>query len=212
MSGKKGGQTKRMPRNVERDQELRKERCDQILTAAVELFAKNGLADTKISDIAKKAGMSHGLVYNYFHSKEEIYISLLEKNLCRLKYEVERVNTQPIEANDKLALIAEQFQSGQWNDAIFHQIFIDQFFNSEHVSEDLKDSVKTKLDENVGLIASIFEEGQSEGIFIQEDARQLAFLFLSAIHSVVIATVRGLTLFEKPFDRQIVRLFMRRNG
>lgn len=36
---------------------------------------------TKISDIAQKAGMSYGLIYNYFKSKDEIYMSLIKRNL-----------------------------------------------------------------------------------------------------------------------------------
>jgi len=211
MNGKKGGHTTLMPRNIERDLELRRERCEQILTAALELFAKNGLADTTISDIAKKAKMSHSLVYNYFHSKEEIYITILERNLCRLKLLVEHAKSQPTDAYGQLALIAEPFQTGQWNDAIFHQLFIDQFFHSDSVGQELKDSVKEKINENIQLIASIFVEGQEKRLFVREDPQQLAFLFLSFIHSIVIAASRGLTLFEKPFDKQMLKLFLLRN-
>jgi AcrR family transcriptional regulator len=210
MHGKAAAQ--RMPRNIERDLELRKERCEQIISAAVELFAKNGLADTKISDIAAKANMSHGLVYNYFHSKEEIYISILEKNLCSLKMLLDTVISLPVDAYGKLAALAEQFQSGQWNDAIFHQIFIDQFFNSDSISQELKNSVKTKLEESINTIASIIEEGQADGVLIDENPQELAFLFLSLAHSIIIANTRGLTFFKQPFGKQILRLFLLRNG
>jgi len=40
--------------------------------AAFEMFANRGYASTSISDIAKKAGVSKGLIYHYFSSKEEI--------------------------------------------------------------------------------------------------------------------------------------------
>ena len=49
----------------------------RILDAAFKLVAKNGYESTSISQIAKEANISKGLVYNYFESKEEILKSLV---------------------------------------------------------------------------------------------------------------------------------------
>ena len=46
---------------------------EQILHAALEVFAKQGLQKGKIADIAEKAGIGKGTVYEYFSSKEEIF-------------------------------------------------------------------------------------------------------------------------------------------
>jgi len=43
-----------------------------IKQAALELFAHHGYHSTSISQIAKEANVSKGLVYNYFDSKEEL--------------------------------------------------------------------------------------------------------------------------------------------
>lgn len=66
-----------MPRKSELNQELRDARKEQILKAALIVFARRGMVATKISDIAKEAGLSHGLVYHYFNSKEEIFFHCL---------------------------------------------------------------------------------------------------------------------------------------
>ena len=50
----------------------------QILDAAITLFDEQGFSTTKISDISDKAGISKGLVYRYFNSKEEILLALHE--------------------------------------------------------------------------------------------------------------------------------------
>ena len=52
--------------------DIRDERKKQIMRAAIKVFAENGIRLTKISNIAKEAGISHGLVYHYFESKEEL--------------------------------------------------------------------------------------------------------------------------------------------
>lgn len=45
----------------------------QILNAAIEVFAKQGLEKGKIADIAKVAGIGKGTVYEYFKSKDELF-------------------------------------------------------------------------------------------------------------------------------------------
>lgn len=44
-----------------------------MLDAAKAIFEENGFLDARISDIAERAGLSHGSFYHYFESKEEIF-------------------------------------------------------------------------------------------------------------------------------------------
>lgn len=50
---------------------------DAILKAAFELFIEKGYLNTKISDVAEKAGIGKGTVYEYFSAKEEILLEAL---------------------------------------------------------------------------------------------------------------------------------------
>jgi len=65
------------PRSPEQFAEIREERKAQILEAALEVFARDSFHGASISSVAKRAGISKGLIYNYFKSKEEILISLV---------------------------------------------------------------------------------------------------------------------------------------
>lgn len=60
------------PRTTEQNEEIRKERREQILNSALKLFAEHGFEATSISRIAKDARVAKGLIYNYFESKEEL--------------------------------------------------------------------------------------------------------------------------------------------
>ncbi|MCB2197403.1 MAG: TetR/AcrR family transcriptional regulator [Bacteroidetes bacterium] len=60
------------PRTAEQFEEIREEKKKLITQVALELFANDGYHSTSISKIAKKAGISKGLVYNYFDSKEDL--------------------------------------------------------------------------------------------------------------------------------------------
>jgi AcrR family transcriptional regulator len=60
------------PRTEEQFENIRETRKQQILDAALKLFANNGYHSTSIAMIAKEAEISKGLAYNYFESKEEL--------------------------------------------------------------------------------------------------------------------------------------------
>ncbi len=60
------------PRTPEQFEEIREEKKRLIMGVALELFANEGYHTTSISKIAKKAGISKGLMYNYFESKEDL--------------------------------------------------------------------------------------------------------------------------------------------
>lgn len=50
----------------------------RIIEAGYELFAKNGYFNTNTSEIAKKAGVSTGIVYGYFRDKRDILVEVLD--------------------------------------------------------------------------------------------------------------------------------------
>ena len=54
-------------------------RREQILEAAVKVFAEKGFRTAKIQEVANAAGISNGTVYNYFRSKDEVLLALLER-------------------------------------------------------------------------------------------------------------------------------------
>lgn len=60
------------PRTEQQFKEIRKDKVELIKNSALELFAQQSYNTTTISQIAKKAGISKGLMYNYFTSKEDL--------------------------------------------------------------------------------------------------------------------------------------------
>jgi len=50
----------------------------RLLDAAKEIFEDNGFLEARISDIAERAGLSHGAFYHYFDSKEQIFREIAE--------------------------------------------------------------------------------------------------------------------------------------
>ncbi|HKK42818.1 MAG TPA: helix-turn-helix domain-containing protein [Bacteroidales bacterium] len=68
------------PRTASQFREIREERKALIIETALELFADEGYHNTTISKIAARAGISKGLLYNYFESKEALLSEVLNKS------------------------------------------------------------------------------------------------------------------------------------
>lgn len=65
--------------SLEKQHQITQKRRRQIIDAAMELFDQKGYSNTKISDITQKAGISKGLTYHYFQSKEDIVLAVLDR-------------------------------------------------------------------------------------------------------------------------------------
>jgi AcrR family transcriptional regulator len=72
------------PRTPQQFEEIREEKKNLIMDAALERFAKDGYHATTISHIAKHAGISKGLMYNYFESKEALLKSIILKSILEI--------------------------------------------------------------------------------------------------------------------------------
>lgn len=75
-----------MPRTKEQYEEIRKSSKQKILDAALEVFANQGYHSATVDAIAKTAGISKGLMYNYFKSKDdvlqELMIGMMDALMC----------------------------------------------------------------------------------------------------------------------------------
>ena len=99
------------PRSNEQFKQIRKESKDKILVAALELFAIDGYHNTSISKIAKHAGISKGLMYNYFESKEELLTSVVTMSLDDAKEITENIlpNLEKMTPQEVMKMMIELF-------------------------------------------------------------------------------------------------------
>lgn len=74
-----------------------------IMEAAIRIFGRTGFSATKIADVAAEAGVATGTLYNYFSSKEDIFLSILDDGRARLGAELE----QRTKIEDPLARMRE---------------------------------------------------------------------------------------------------------
>ncbi len=83
---------------------LPEERPQQILEAAIEIFGDHGLANARLEDIAKRAGVSKGTIYLYFPNKEALFKEMIRQTVVAQLERTERdmVNDRGMSATEQV--------------------------------------------------------------------------------------------------------------
>ncbi len=95
------------PRTSEQLEEVRELSRNKILDAALKLFAERGYHNTSISQLTQEAGVSKGLLYNYFDSKKALLDGIVGQAMAEGE-EVMREMMKLPEPSDQLRFILEQ--------------------------------------------------------------------------------------------------------
>ncbi len=67
----------------------------QILTISLEQFIQKGYYGTSTREISKIAGISSGLMFHYFESKEDLYHSLIKIGTQEMIFDIEKAKENP---------------------------------------------------------------------------------------------------------------------
>jgi TetR/AcrR family transcriptional regulator, fatty acid metabolism regulator protein len=161
LSGRGARSPRAIPRRT-RSSTKSGDKRDRILRAAVRVFAKNGFHDTRVSAVAKAAGVADGTIYLYFASKDELLRSLfddrVETLLSHMKAELPKLPSAPA----KLRRILEIQLGVLGNERDLAKVFTVIFRQSTKL---LKQYAATKFIAYLETIAAVVSEGQAAGDF-----------------------------------------------
>ena len=195
------------PRNENQNMQLREERREQILQAALKVFSRRGLVATKISDIAKEAALSHGLVYHYFNSKDEIFIMLVERALQGSKYVVDLASQQKLSPLDQLHWLTKTILTGLSHDGAYFFLIIVQAFTSDAVPVQVKELVSSNSSAAFEGILPIILAGQQAGQIVKEDPVKLASSYFAMIQGISLQHVQQVDQLTAPDADLILKIF-----
>lgn len=199
-----------MARSAEQNLRMRDERREQILGAALTLFAGNGLAATKISDIAARARMSQGLLYHYFRSKEEIFTELVRTAIERMNGAARGLEALSSPAAQKIALALTQLMDHIEQDTRFAEYFL--LVAQAGVSDAVPAEARAVMEEERSVVydifTRIFRAGQEEGSVVDFPAQELAVVFWTTIKGLALQKATGPASLRMPDPKIFARLFL----
>lgn len=186
-----------MGRSSEINEKVKDERRTLILSHALRLFATNGLAATKISHIAAASGMSQGLMYHYYQSKEQIFIELIRMSFERMNQAVKELEKLEMPPREKIRLALEHLLKGldAHEDTGFYHLLIAQATASDAIPEEAKAIIQKQNRLPYQVISRIIQEGQENGDFCQHDPDELAMIFWTSI--------KGLSMHKAAFGKKM---------
>ena len=175
------------PRNEEQNEIIKDERREQILSAALKSFATKGFAATKISDIVARAGMSHGLVYHYFKSKEEIFYALLKRAMDTSSQSLVTVEGLPIPPIEKVRQTARYILGGieSFADSAYYFMIVMHASVMENTDEEHQKLLATSTI-SIQSMARILEAGQEAGEVAQGNTVDMSIAFFAAIQGLAL--------------------------
>jgi len=147
--------------------EYKEEKKEKILDSAFTCFAKKGFETATMDDIVAHSGMSKGAIYNYFSSKEEIYLDLLtratEKNFIQYNKHFAKLRTSisKIDYLFNVYLAANPIDRERLEFVVVFYEFNLQSSRDPQLLKQLKDRKKILVD----LVENIIIEGQNRGEF-----------------------------------------------
>ncbi len=143
---------------------------DLILDSAFELFMKNGYENTKIIEVAERAGIGKGTVYEYFKSKDELFCEILKTKILDSYYHTQQ-NLQGIKSNEEKleCLIMKELNNAK----VFGnmQNILPNLFHgmNESTNKDFISSMHQLMEIKFKIIFGIVSDGISSGEFKQLD-------------------------------------------
>jgi len=159
----------------------------RILDAAVRVFAEHGYHGARVGDIAKDAGVAHGLLYHYFASKDDVLRTIFVENWGELVARFRAVEAADEPAEAKLAGIAKILLRTWRNDPALVTVMVREVARSQLLQEQVED-----VREAFTILQRVIEEGQASGVFRRDlDARLASWVVYGGLEEVLTGWVLG---------------------
>jgi AcrR family transcriptional regulator len=172
---------------------------DRLVEVARQLFAKIGVEDTTMNDIALASQKGRRTLYTYFKSKEEIYRAVVQSELKILNESLETVVNKNIPADEKLEefiyIRLESIKNAVSRNGTLRAKFFRDIWRVENVRKnfDLRE---------ISCIRSILSEGIATGLFEIENPASIAVVLHHAFKGLEVPYIRGVMKGFAFNDRQ----------
>ncbi len=168
-----------------REQE-RRWRRQYILNVAERLFARKGYHQTTMAEISKASEFGMATIYQFFKSKEKIYIAIFNEKLDLLIRFVEEAVKRAKDPVEKIKVILKaNFDFFKQHQDFFKLYSMEREAIAVIIKEDLGKGIYKKHHQGIKLVAEVIEEGIKRGYFHPLPPKDVAILFLGMMEEYI---------------------------
>ena len=160
----------------------------KLVDVARQLFAKKGVDDTTMNDIAVASKKGRRTLYTYFKSKEDIYMAVVESELEMLSDAMEQVAKKDITPDEKILKLIEThldsikmvvYRNGTLRAGCFRNIWRVEAVRKNFDAKEIK------------LFKQVLAEGKDKGIFDIDNVDIIADIVHYCIKGIEVPYIRG---------------------
>jgi len=161
--------------------DTQREKRRLILRAAITVFARSGYHTSRVSDVAKEAGVAYGLIYHYFGSKEDLLEQIFRRTWSRMLQAVEEVERTDVPAREQLAGVA-RIVLGAWQvDPDLVRVLVREVARSPQLGREVDE-----IDRAFAALERIVKKGQERGELRPGlDPRFAAWILYGALEEIL---------------------------
>jgi len=164
------------------------ERISQIVTAAEDVFTRKGFNEARMDDIAEETGLSKGTLYNYFKSKDDLIIAILDRIFQREFKAFEQTDVSNMGASEAIDLFADTVAKDIKLMLRLMPVayeFLALAFRNKTVQKALKIYVNRYMD----ILVPIIQSGIDSGEFKNVDAKEVAIAMGALLEGTILIWV-----------------------
>ena len=160
----------------------------KLIDIARQLFAKRGVANTTMNDIAVASGKGRRTLYTYFNNKEEVYSAVIESELERLSDKLDEVAAMKMRPLDKVIELIYTHLSMIRETVVRNGNLRAEFFRNIWMVE----KVRKQFEEyEIDLFSKVYQDGKADGEFDIDDVNLVADITHYCIKGLEVPFIYG---------------------
>ncbi len=168
--------------------DVREERREQIIVAAMAVFARLGFHDARMDDIVEESGLSKGALYWYFKSKEDIIAAIMDRFIGREIEGLEAALTLQVPASDKLLQLGGMFVN-EMRSMIDLMPILYEFYAVATRKKAVRRALMRYFQPTRNLLAALIQQGIDSGEFVPVEADAIAVDLIAFYEGLLLLAV-----------------------
>lgn len=161
---------------------------DKIVDVARQLFARDGIENTTMNDIAKASKKGRRTLYTYFKNKDEVYLAVVKSELDTLLDRLKIVSEKDISPDQKIVQIIyarlEAIKEVVFRNGTLRATFFRDIWKVEKVRKNFDRK-------EINLLKKILQEGVEQDIFSIDDIEMTASIIHYCLKGIEVPFIRG---------------------
>lgn len=174
---------------------------DRLIEVARQLFARKGIENTTMNDIASASDKGRRTIYTYFRNKRDIFNAVIERETSKLLVKLEEIQMRHISPEEKLRQYIDCRFDTMREIVSRNGSLKAGFFRDIRKVDRARRIVSSR---EIDILGKILQEGVDKGIFDIGDVRQTATVLVHAIHGLDVPYIRD-NLADQGFDKAMVK-------